>query len=106
MNIKELSNLKILNITFENDSLIEKEKEIYLKDIFPNLKKLIIITKRKHNYNLIRDYERSKGPFFNISLNLFAQIEDLTLIRTCIYIENLTDGLTFPFFKKFKNQKY
>jgi hypothetical protein len=36
LNIKELSNLKILNITFENDSLIEKEKEIYLKDIFPN----------------------------------------------------------------------
>ena len=102
LNIKELSNLKILNITFENDNLIEKEKEIYLKDIFPNLKKLKIITKRKDNYNLIRDYERSKGPIFNISLNLFSQIEDLTLIRTCIYIENLTDGLTFPSLKNLK----
>ena len=40
--LKELSNLKILNITFENDNIIEKEKEIYLKDIFPNLKKLKI----------------------------------------------------------------
>ena len=59
MNIKELSNLKILNITFENDNLIEKEKEIYLIDIFQNLIKLKIITKRKDNYNLIRDYERS-----------------------------------------------
>ena len=102
MNIKELSNLKILNITFENDNLIEKEKEIYLKDIFPNLKKLKIITKRKDNYNLIRVYERSKGPIFNIPLNLFSQIEDLTLIRTCIYIKNLTDGLTFPSLKNLK----
>jgi len=103
LNLKELSNLKILNITFENEkkNVIEKQKEINLKDIFPNLIKLKIIIKKKDSYSL-RDYERSKGPIFIISLNLFSQIEDLTLIKTCIKIENLTDGMIFPSLKNLK----
>ena len=101
LNLKELNNLKILNITFENDKVFEKQKEIILKDIFPNLIELKIITRKKDNYNL-RDYERSKGPIFIISLNLFSQMEDLTLIRTSIKIENLTNGMTFPSLKNLK----
>lgn len=73
-----------------------KKKEIYIKDIFPNLIKLKIKIEKIAKYY-------SKEPIFNISYHFLKHIEDLTLIGSTIKIEHLNNkNLELPSLKYLK----
>jgi len=73
-----------------------KKKEIYIKDIFPNLIKLKIKIEKIAKYY-------TKEPIFNISYHFLKHIEDLTLIGSTIKTEHLNNkNLELPSLKYLK----